>query len=138
MISEAPDDTTDTAVLFVRRIHEHWRGIDTNSLVIRAMAVYTERSKDGFLQFKSDKGIQKVKVSGIELIGPSPDMTMRLSAQAIADGQKKEAELVVDKDDNRALHFDSIILVEPQGKVSYGWSEAESVWIAGKGANPNP
>ena len=71
-----------------------------------------------------------LRIHGVIMHGLLPDSKR---------GQLRTRDVyVVDKDDNRALHFDSIILVEPQGKVSYGWSEAESVWIAGKGANPNP
>ena len=101
-----------------------------------AMEVYAQRSKDGFLQFKSEKGIVPVKLSDPMPLGPEPDFSLRFAAKAQVDGQEQAAELVVMKDENSKFQFDSIILIEPQGKVSYGWSEAESVWVAGQGTRP--
>ncbi len=140
MVDAAPGDTTDTAVLFVRKIHAHWQGVNTEALLLRALEVYQQRSKDGFLQFQSEKGIQKVKIEKEELQidGPAPDFSLRINANAQVDGQTRQAHLVVMRDESKNFHFDSIVLVEPEGKVSYGWSEDASVWVAGQGANPDP
>lgn len=137
-VDGAPADTTDSAALFVRKVQTHWQDVNAGTLPTRAMEVYEKRSKDGFLQFKSEKGIVPVKITEPTVLGPEPDFSLRLSAKAQVDGQERDAFLVVMKDEKNGFHFDSIVLVEPQGRVSYGWSEAESVWVAGQGANPNP
>ncbi|NMA26746.1 MAG: hypothetical protein GX934_03180, partial [Burkholderiales bacterium] len=135
-IDDAPADTTDSAVLFVRKVQAHWQDVDARVVQAQAMQVYGRRSKDGFLQFKSEKGTVPVRISDPIPLGPEPDFSLRFAAKAQVNGQEQAAELVVMKDDKGKLHFDSIILIEPQGKVSYGWSETESAWVAGQGTRP--
>ncbi len=138
LIETAPDDTTDTAVLFVRKIQAHWQDVNGATLPPSALETYDKRSKDGFLQFQSEKGIHQVKIGEATVTGPEPDFSMRMSAKAMVDGQERNAVLVVMKDDKNNLTFDSIILEEPEGLVSYGWSEQKSVWVAGQGAKTRP
>ncbi len=122
----------------VQRFQAHWRDVDDAAMLVKAQQTYTERSKGGLLQLKSADGVHQVKVGELVIEGPEPDWSLRMSGKVEVDGQQRDASFVVTKDKQNDLHFDTVILVGPEGQVPYVWSEESSQWVAQKNPAPKP
>lgn len=122
----------DSAWVAIQRFNTYWADVNPTTMLSQARRTYAERSKDGMLQFKSKEGVHQVKIENLRIEGVEPDWSMRMSGRVEVDSQERNASFVVTRDDQKSLHFDTIILTGPNGQVAYVWSEERALWLAQK------
>ncbi len=108
---------------------EHWKGVDSKSVLAKATEALQERSKEGVALFRSGEKDHKVQFGTMEVLGIEPDSSQRLGAKIQFDGKEVPGQIVATKDGEK-ISFDSVAVDFPDGRVTFHWNEANSAWVA--------